>query len=366
MLGRGPVRDTANVSEPAPVVRSQIVLPADVPMPLGTGVQIDPPQIVLSPDGKLLLFIGTTGDVTRLYLRDLASFDDPRPIAGTEDVQHATFSPDGRTVAFVTRSQLKRVGIEGDDLRTLCDTSNALRVDWTADGWIWFGENESLVVCRIRETGGQPETVTRLTDQVFSEVLPDGRAALVTSRGSHVSVDYEEVGLLDLETLEVRPLIASGYDPRYLDSGHLLFARGGNLLAVAFDAERGRVTGEPATVVRGVAMDSFFGHVQVDVSRNGWDGFAGEPIWCGNCDEIFFRTPRGWMATRFSFEDGLSWDTPQLAFTTDLLDTNGRSYDVSSDGQRLFIVQSDRPFVRDRIHLITNFGAELERLLAGR
>ena len=40
----------------------------------------------------------------------------------------------------------------------------------------------------------------------------------------------------------------------------------------------------------------------------------------------------------------------------------GLSYDVSSDGQRLYILKSVAPTVRDRIHVVANLDAELERL----
>jgi hypothetical protein len=42
-------------------------------------------------------------------------------------------------------------------------------------------------------------------------------------------------------------------------------------------------------------------------------------------------------------------------FQTDYLETPGRSYDVSPDGQRLLVVKRAEPDIRDRIHVITNW-----------
>ncbi len=66
-------------------------------------------------------------------------------------------------------------------------------------------------------------------------MLPDGKSALVgTGFQSGISGDYKNILLFSLETQKTKTLISSGYAPRYVPSGHLLFARSGNLLAVPF------------------------------------------------------------------------------------------------------------------------------------
>ena len=100
------------------------------------------------------------------------------------------------------------------------------------------------------------------------DLLPGGRSFLLTE-GRGLSGDFGHIRLLDLESGDTRTVIEGGYDARFVPPGYLLFARGGNLLAVRFDSETGTVSGEPVTVVRGVSMDSTFAQVQVAVSRSG-------------------------------------------------------------------------------------------------
>lgn len=404
----------------------------------------------------------------------------------------------------------------------------------------------------------------------FNQVLPDGKSVLVTtlSRGG-ISYDYADIHLFSLETLESRLLIESGYDARYVSSGHLLFARSGSLLAVAFDIERLEVSGQPVPVVSDVGMESFFNQAQVtfsdsgsllyvpggDFSRgllasvdrrgnaeflpmperlygvfdlapngnrlaiqvadindfiwiydmdrqegrrltatgaafwpvwspngtsiafsskrpgdlwkilrqdldtrgaseelftnprptspNSWtpngqvlavsensdDGLirigflsvedfsnpkwplAGgsnswgaaffpdgrwlaygsdetgryevwvrsfpdgdtvrqisvdggiEPVWCRECDELFWRRGNQWFASAITLEPELSWEPPRKVFETDFVDTPGRSYDVSLDGERLLVVKRTREPVRTKLHVVLNWFEESERLV---
>ena len=51
------------------------------------------------------------------------------------------------------------------------------------------------------------------------------------------------------------------------------------------------------------------------------------------------------------------------AFKTDFIDTPGRSYDVSADGERLFVVKGTRERTGTKLHVIQNWFEELKRLV---
>lgn len=87
-----------------------------------------------------------------------------------------------------------------------------------------------------------------------------------------------------------------------------------------------------------------------------------EPRWCEKCDQLFYRNGGRWMASRFSVRTEPAWEPPQLAFETDFIDTPGLSYDVSADGQLLFVVKRAREPIRTKLHVIHNWFKELERL----
>ncbi len=60
------------------------------------------------------------------------------------------------------------------------------------------------------------------------------------------------MAVLDLDTGKKGPLIEGGSNPAYLDTGHLVFARGDTLMAVPFEASELAVRGEPVALVQGI------------------------------------------------------------------------------------------------------------------
>jgi hypothetical protein len=85
-----------------------------------------------------------------------------------------------------------------------------------------------------------------------------------------------------------------------------------------------------------------------------------EPRWC-RCGELFYRKGAVWLSTRISTQHELRWDPPHVAFQTDFIDTPGTSYDVSPDGQRLLVVKRATPDIRNKLHVITNWYANLQK-----
>jgi hypothetical protein len=55
--------------------------------------------------------------------------------------------------------------------------------------------------------------------------------------------------VLDLRTGQRKPLIQSGSDARYVDSGHLVYVAGGTVRAVRFDLVTLEVLSDPFPVV---------------------------------------------------------------------------------------------------------------------
>ena len=61
------------------------------------------------------------------------------------------------------------------------------------------------------------------------------------------------------------------------------------------------------------------------------------------------------MSVEIQTEPELTWGPPQIAFETDFVDTGGRSYDVTSDGQKLYVIKQPNPPDGSRINVITNW-----------
>ena len=265
-----PAPPTTTTAE-APSIVGTINLPESTRLASGTAaIGFDSPLLTLSPDGRWMVFVGRHDGGSRLYRRRLDAFEDAEPIPGTEGATYAFFSPDGAAIGFLTANRLNRVSLNGDDLRTLAAARTAVRATWASNGWIYFHDNQGTGrLRRVRAEGdGSVEDLGAMTAAV-TDVLPDGRHVLATRLADSIHGDYASIVVVNLDTAEETALSLSGYDARWLPTGHLLFGRGGNILAVPFDLDTRTVRGDAVTLVRNAAMDALFGHVQVAVSASG-------------------------------------------------------------------------------------------------
>jgi len=115
-------------------------------------LQIDPPEggrfvfapgiggIALSPDGRAAAYAVSGNLKSGLWIRSLDS-PTPKPIAGTEGAAFPFWSADGKSLAFFTLNQLKRVDPAGGTSSVICSTASTGRSGgaWTSDGRILFG-----------------------------------------------------------------------------------------------------------------------------------------------------------------------------------------------------------------------------------
>jgi serine/threonine protein kinase len=95
-----------------------------VSLPEKTAVTIDVEQhnLSLSPDGRHLAFIATSGGQTMLWVRPLDALS-ARPLAGTENAVSPFWSPDSRVIGFFADGKLKKIEARGGAAQTLCDVT---------------------------------------------------------------------------------------------------------------------------------------------------------------------------------------------------------------------------------------------------
>ncbi len=232
-------------------------------------------SMVLSPDGRTLVFVGQTGAGTRLlHVRRLEQAL-ASPLPGTEGASHPFLSPDSRWIGFFADNKLKKVAVEGGPTVTLCDAVVDNRGgSWSPDGTILFAVAGEATLRRISAGGG---AVTELptsgeaaaaVDARWPQILPGGRAVIFTSG---VSGNYDAASLV-VQRLPDGPrkiVHKGGYQGRYLRSGHLLYMRGGALFAAPFDLERLEVKGASMPVLEGVASNPGAGGAQFAASDSG-------------------------------------------------------------------------------------------------
>lgn len=234
-------------------------------------------SVAISPDGHYVAYVASRDGSSRLYLRAMAEMKG-KSVDGTEDARAPFFSPDSQWLGFYSQQRLMKVSVSGGAPTTLSDLNagGIHGATWSPDGWIVFNQGGGLGLSRIREDGGEPETLT-IPDREHGEtthrlpdVLPGGKAAILTLSTSEDGLwDDASVAVVSLETGEVRILFEGGTNARYSESGHLLYMRGGTLFAVAFDSQALEVKGAPSPILQGVVSSPLGAHAEFALSRQG-------------------------------------------------------------------------------------------------
>ena len=109
--------------------------------------------------GLFLVYTGYDGQVSRLYRRDMDSFD-PVPIPGTEGASNPFFSPDDEWIGFFSGTQIKKVSVRGGEPQVITEAANAYGGFWSEDDEILFSANEGVRVLGVSAAGGEPRYVT--------------------------------------------------------------------------------------------------------------------------------------------------------------------------------------------------------------
>ncbi len=212
------------------------------------------PSLAFSPDGLQIAFSGREGGRAQLWLRSLGD-ETAKPLSGTEGATTPFWSPDGRSIGFFTSSALMTMDISGGSARSVAPVSPASDGGtWNSEGVILYSASPGRPILRVSADGGEPSPVTVWDDSVQSRqagprFLPDGRHFLYYVGGRP---EARGVYVGQLGDLSSRRLFDADSPAVYAASGHLLFNRGGTLLAQRFDADRLEVLGEPFAVAPGL------------------------------------------------------------------------------------------------------------------
>jgi Tol biopolymer transport system component len=231
-------------------------------------------MIALSADGAQLVYVANT----RLYLRSMSELE-VHAIQGTERYRYVTdpvFSPDGRSVAFYAAADqtIKRVTTTGGAPVTVCPADAPLGMTWGPDGIVFGQRNKGIM--RVSPTSGPPEVLVRIKDDEEADnpqLLPGGQHVLFTLASGTASDRWEKARIVvqSVTSGERKTLVEGGADARYVSTGHLLYASGGSLFAVAFDLQRLAVKGGAAQMVEGIRRSSgrVTGALHFSTSNNG-------------------------------------------------------------------------------------------------
>ena len=255
---------------PRPVTRAIINLPPGQQL---AGLE-DGPALALSPDGTELAYVARQGNTQQIYLRAMDSLES-KAVSGTEGAVNPFFSPDGQWLGFFSGGKLQKIPLSGGAGVSLADATFPKGASWSSEGIIAFTPiTGASRMMEVKDSGGTPQPLTRMANGQASHRWPDflpGGRALVFSAGSNaLTFRTAKIIAQNILTGEQHDLIQGGGTlPRYALSGHLIYARGGALMAVPFDPERLAAIGSPVPVADGLLQSTVFGVAQYSLSHTG-------------------------------------------------------------------------------------------------
>jgi hypothetical protein len=226
----------------------------------------------ISADGQTIAYAASGVSQDFVALRRL----DGGPltaIPGSDNVRNLHLSPDGRYLYSPHGSaHMQRIPVAGGSWAPVPGVDATAYVAWGSDGTIWWTPEINGRLRRVRPGSDSAETPLpsdpRRTGnaEIIQQVLPGDRKALLigglaTNAGSALFVDLRtgaSTPIFDFQVVEMR----------YTD-GMLVYARPDNtLFAMAFDPEKGKVSGESVQLADDVFLTGS-GVAQLAVSRNG-------------------------------------------------------------------------------------------------
>jgi hypothetical protein len=213
-------------------------------------------QLDISPDGKRIVYVGQSGKGSRVLFVHRIGETKPAAIPGTgagnRDIRDPTFSPDGRYVAYWSEGTLKKTALDGTTNSVVGKAPSTRGIGWLDSDAFVLGnpEGELLRLSAGKEPLPLVESTGPVLPQVSPNVLPGNKAILFTTANGPLT--NARIGVLNLQTGEERQLFdENAFAPRYLPSGHIVFARGmtRELMAVRFDLSKLEIVGSAQPVL---------------------------------------------------------------------------------------------------------------------
>ncbi len=210
------------------------------------------PSFALSPDGTELAFVDDRPNGL-LWLKRQGQLA-PTPLRGTEGATSPVFSPDGRWVAFVAGSSLKKVRVDGSVAVTLADSVDRGfgGAAWLDDGTLVYTTVHQNELRQVNEAGGPSTSLAHMDSTSGAgwghpRAIPGGRGFFFEVCSSNCLTS--SIYVFDLRTKTGRKLVDDAMQATWLPGGRILYVLNNGVAMVApFDLNRLAITG-PATPV---------------------------------------------------------------------------------------------------------------------
>jgi serine/threonine-protein kinase len=206
--------------------------------------------LAISRDGRAIVAGSVESGASALYLRP-ADATEWRELGNTQGATNPGFSPDGQWVYYdqgAGSSGIFKVPISGGPALPIVPTGG--NGHWAANDTVVY--NAEGQIFRVAGAGGESELLFESDSIIASRphLLPGSKGVIFGTGTGGGNALSSRVLLLEIETGEIREIVPSGNQPRYVTTGHIIYGHGDQaLMAVSFDLETLEVTGTPVTLL---------------------------------------------------------------------------------------------------------------------
>ncbi len=249
---------------PPVVLRYAMTLPDTAAL-----VQHNGSGLAYAPDGSVFAYTSRLGLMLRAADRLEAV-----PVAGARRGVNPFFSPDGRWLGYMDGARVVKVPLAGGAPVTICDSCTGYSFSWGSDDTVRYHtapatDPNSRVLMAVSARGGMPHEIARpdtgSTEAFRGALLVPGTRILLFSLFAGSS---SRLAALNLDTHAINRFDQPGFSPQWVAAGFVtLGSSDGTLIALPFDAKRGRPSGSPVTIARDVSQpDAFVSRAAVSAS----------------------------------------------------------------------------------------------------
>ena len=252
-VGRSSLGTTAGAPSPPRRVHLRI----DPPKGTSLIVPDGPPgtvQLAFASDGSTLAFVATSPEGGQVLYRRRLDEPDAVRIPGTEGALFPTWSPDNRTLAFFTTTEVKTVGDSGDEPRTVGRLVQPYGGTWLDDRHLLVAG--SGVLYRISLADGRMEPLAPASSNSRAFVAP----LAVTGQSWFIVAEANVEAPMEAATITARAadgtllttMLAANSRPLPVGPQTLVFVRNWDVYAQDFDPSTGAMRGEAREVLSDV------------------------------------------------------------------------------------------------------------------
>ena len=232
-------------------------------------------SIAISPDGQKVAMLAVRDGQNSLYLRQ-AGITSWRRIPNTIDAENPVFSTKSERLYFSVKEGLKAVSIVDKTVESITDLSaNGVA---SGDGFAVISTGYASGLSFLNRANGSEKKLTTLDHSApnqanrefahfWPQLMPDEKHVIFTS--FLAELDKSSVRLCSIDGREQVTLIENAIFGRYVNSGHLVFIRDDNLMAVTFDSSNLQVLGTPTPVLDDILVHPKTGSSCFSISKNG-------------------------------------------------------------------------------------------------